>query len=82
MFAGVVAFFIAGQMVDVDVLGGAPDLASCKQYAQKAVEQGQPQFGKDVEIVVKCFPAEQLKTLDKAAFMAAPIAAAGFGTGK
>lgn len=82
MYAGVVAFFMAGQLVDVDVLGEANSLAECKQYAANSLTRGQPDFDSDVEIVIKCVPEADLKSLDKEKFMALPIAAAGFGTKK
>lgn len=80
MFAGIIAFFIGGELVEVDVLGQADNRAVCTQLAHNTVEDAQKSFGKDVEIVIKCIPVADLKTMDKAGFMAAPIAAAGFGT--
>ncbi len=80
MYAGIIAIFLQGQLVDADVLGTAPDLATCKQYAANTVANEQPKLSKDYEIVIKCIPADDVKTMDKEKFMAAPIAAAGFGT--
>lgn len=82
MLAGIIAIYLNGALVDVDVLGGAENMAQCKQYAQNTIEREQPKLSKDYELVIKCVPADSLKTMTKEQFEAAPIAAAGFGTEK
>lgn len=81
MFAGIVAIYLQGKIVDVDVLGEAQSAAECKMLAGKALDAGRAGIEPEYEIVIKCFDEKQMPK-SVADFEAAPIAAAGFGSKK